>query len=65
VLAGLGAHPSAHVVASATVSGYRIAFLVAAGFMLAAIAVLALFLRPRHLREAAGEGSELATALGV
>jgi len=64
VLAGLGSHPSAHTIATATVSGYRIAFLVAAGFMLAAIAVLALFLRPRHLRELELEG-ELATVAGT
>ena len=60
VLAGLGHHPSASAVAAATVSGYRIAFVVAAGFMLAAIAVLVGFLRPRHLRELALE-PELAT----
>jgi EmrB/QacA subfamily drug resistance transporter len=60
VLAGLGHHPSASAVAAATVSGYRIAFLVAAGFMIASIAVLVGFLRPRHLREVAVEG-ELAT----
>jgi EmrB/QacA subfamily drug resistance transporter len=61
LLAGLGAHPAAHVVASATVSGYRIAFLIAAGFMLLSIAVLVTFLRPRHLEAIAGEG-ELAPA---
>jgi EmrB/QacA subfamily drug resistance transporter len=35
--------------AAATVSGYRIAFIVAAGFMIASIAVLVTFLRARHL----------------
>jgi EmrB/QacA subfamily drug resistance transporter len=63
-LAGLGPHPGTHAVASATVSGYRIAFLVAAGFMLAAIAVLVTFLRPRHLESVAVEGN-IATAVGA
>jgi EmrB/QacA subfamily drug resistance transporter len=35
--------------AAATVSGYRLAFIVAAGFMIASIAVLVTFLRARHL----------------
>ena len=61
LLSGLGHHPTAHAIASATVSGYRIAFLVAAGFMLTAILVLVTFLRPRHLEQVPLEG-ELATA---
>jgi EmrB/QacA subfamily drug resistance transporter len=64
LLAGLGSHPPAATVATATVAGYRIAFVVAAGFMLAAIAVLALFLRTRHLEELTVEG-ELATVPGT
>ncbi len=44
-----GHRATTHAVALATVSGYRIAFLVAAGFMLTAIAVIVAFLRPRHL----------------
>jgi len=63
LLAGLGSHPATHVVANATVSGYRIAFVVAAGFMLISIAVLVTFLRPRHLEAVAPEG-ELAPAAG-
>jgi EmrB/QacA subfamily drug resistance transporter len=51
IVAGLGSHPSSHALAGATVSGYRIAFLVAAGFMLMAILVMVTFLRPRHLKE--------------
>ena len=39
-LAALGHHPSAAQVAAATVSGYRLAFIVAAGLMLIAIVVL-------------------------
>jgi EmrB/QacA subfamily drug resistance transporter len=53
LLSSLPHHASASAVASATVSGYRIAFLVAAGFMLAAIFVLVVFLRPRHLEHVA------------
>jgi EmrB/QacA subfamily drug resistance transporter len=62
LVAGLGHHPSAHALAGATVSGYRIAFLVAAGFMLAAIAVLVAFLRPRHLERIGVEGELASTA---
>jgi predicted MFS family arabinose efflux permease len=61
LLSGLGHHATAHAIASATVSGYRIAFLVAAAFMLTAILVLVSFLRPRHLEHVKVEG-ELATA---
>ena len=64
IVAGLGSHPSSHALAGATVSGYRIAFLVAAGFMLMAILVLASFLRPRHLAEVPLEG-ELSPAVSA
>ncbi len=50
------AHPSRHVVALATVSGYRLAFLVAAGFMLIAIVVLVTFLRSGHIKGVAADG---------
>jgi EmrB/QacA subfamily drug resistance transporter len=64
IVAGLGSHPSSHALAGATVSGYRIAFLVAAGFMLMSILVLVSFLRPRHLEDVALEG-ELASAVSA
>jgi EmrB/QacA subfamily drug resistance transporter len=54
-LAGV-AHPSAHAVALATVSGYRIAFLVAAGFMVIASGVLVTFLRRGHVEGVATDG---------
>jgi EmrB/QacA subfamily drug resistance transporter len=60
LIAGLGHHPTTHALAGATVSGYRIAFLVAAGFMMTSILVLVAFLRPRHLDTVSVEG-ELAT----
>jgi len=56
IVAGLGKHPGTHALAGATVSGYRVAFLVAAGFMLLAILVLVTFLRERHLKDVALEG---------
>jgi EmrB/QacA subfamily drug resistance transporter len=61
LLSGLGHHATAHAIASATVSGYRVGFLVAAGFMLTAVLVLVTFLRPRHLEQVPLEG-DLATA---
>jgi hypothetical protein len=61
LVSGLGHHASAQAVAGATVSGYRIAFLVAAAFMLTAILVLVSFLRPRHLEHVVLDG-ELASA---
>jgi len=64
IVAGLGSHPSTHALAGATVSGYRIAFVVAAGFMLLSILVLVAFLRPRHLEELAVE-PELAPAVSA
>ncbi|MGH2852131.1 MAG: hypothetical protein ACRDLP_16140, partial [Solirubrobacteraceae bacterium] len=60
-LAGLGRHPGAAAVTAATVSGYRLAFIVAAGLMMCAIVILILFLRPRHLEHVALE-MELAPA---
>jgi hypothetical protein len=60
LLSGLGHHPTTQAIAGATVSGYRIAFIVAAAFMLTAIVVLVSFLRPRHLEHINVE--ELATA---
>jgi EmrB/QacA subfamily drug resistance transporter len=56
IVAGLGKHPGTRALAGATVSGYRVAFLVAAGFMLSAILVLVTFLRERHLKDVALEG---------
>jgi EmrB/QacA subfamily drug resistance transporter len=56
IVAGLGSHPGTHALAGATVSGYRIAFLVAAGFMLIAILVMGTFLRPHHLENVAHQG---------
>jgi EmrB/QacA subfamily drug resistance transporter len=53
----LGRHPAAGAVASATVSGYRLAFIVAAGLMLMADVVLVLFLRARHIEGVAVEGA--------
>jgi EmrB/QacA subfamily drug resistance transporter len=53
LLAG-SAHPSSHAVA--TVAGYRLAFLVAAGFMITAIIVLVSFLRPGHIAGVAADG---------
>jgi len=50
LIASLGHHPAATAVAGATVSGYREAFLVAAGFMLISILVIVSFLRSHHLQ---------------
>jgi EmrB/QacA subfamily drug resistance transporter len=55
-LLGGSAHHTAHAVAVATVSGYRLAFVVAAGFMIAAIAVLVTFLRSGHIAGVAADG---------
>jgi EmrB/QacA subfamily drug resistance transporter len=60
LIGGLGRHASAAAVAGATVSGYRIAFLVAAGFMLISIFVLVVFLRRRDLDHVVLDG-DLAT----
>jgi len=57
LLAGLGHHATHAAVASATVSGYRLAFVVAAGLMLAADVVFVLFLRARHVEHVAVEGA--------
>jgi EmrB/QacA subfamily drug resistance transporter len=56
IVAGLGSHAGTHALAGATVSGYRIAFLVASGFMLMAILVMVTFLRPHHLEDVALAG---------
>jgi EmrB/QacA subfamily drug resistance transporter len=56
LVSGLGHHPGAQALAAATVSGYRIAFLVAAGFMVAAILVIVSFLRARHLEQVVLDG---------
>jgi hypothetical protein len=61
----IGHHASKHAVAAATVSGYRIAFLVAAGFMLTAIVVIVSFLRPRHLAHVVLDGELAATSAGA
>jgi EmrB/QacA subfamily drug resistance transporter len=49
-------HPSAHAVAVATVAGYRIAFVVAAGFMVVSIVVMLTFLRRGHVEGVAADG---------
>jgi EmrB/QacA subfamily drug resistance transporter len=56
LLAGKGAHPSHQAVALATVSGYRLAFIVAAAFMLVSIAVLLTFLRRGHVEGVVADG---------
>ncbi len=53
LISALGHHASSHAVAGATVSGYQIAFIVAACFMLTSILVIVSFLRPRHLEHVA------------
>ena len=60
VLKGLGAHPAASAVASANVSGYRLAFIVAAGLMLIADVVLIGFLRARDVAHVSVEAGALA-----
>jgi hypothetical protein len=57
LLASDGPHPSAHAHALATVSGYRIAFVVAAGFMIIAIGVMAAFLRRAHVEGVVVDGA--------
>ena len=56
LISSLGHHPAAQAVAGATVSGYRVAFLVAAGFMLTSILVIVSFLRSRHLEHVVLDG---------
>ena len=56
LLARSGAKPSPVAVALATVSGYRLAFAVAAGFMLVAVAVMLTFLRRGHVEGVAADG---------
>jgi EmrB/QacA subfamily drug resistance transporter len=55
LLAGVS-HPTKHAVAVATVSGYRVAFVVAAAFMIVAIGVLVTFLRRGHIEGVATDG---------
>jgi EmrB/QacA subfamily drug resistance transporter len=57
LLAALGSHPTHDQVTAATVSGYRLAFVVAAGLMLIADVVLVTFLRKRHIAHVAVEGA--------
>jgi hypothetical protein len=57
LLAAAGAHPTHEAVTAATVSGYRLAFIVAAGLMLIADVVLLTFLRARHVEHVAVEGA--------
>ena len=49
LLGGAGRHASASAQVAATVSGYHIAFIVAAGLMLMGLVVLVTFLRARHV----------------
>jgi EmrB/QacA subfamily drug resistance transporter len=65
LISALGHHPAAHLVAGATVSGYRVAFIVAAGFMLIAILVIVSFLRTRHLEHVVLDGEVSASAAGA
>jgi MFS family permease len=59
LLAKAGHHASTATRISATVSGYRIAFIVAAGLMLLALAVLVTFLRARHVEHVAVDATPL------
>ena len=65
LISALGHHPAAHLVAGATVSGYRVAFIVAAGFMLIAILVIVSFLRTRHLEHVVLDGEVSPAAAGA
>jgi EmrB/QacA subfamily drug resistance transporter len=65
LLAAVGAHPSAHAVTVATVAGYRVAYAVASGFMLIAIAVLVVFLRQAHLEPLAHQNDGAPAAAPV
>ena len=65
LISALGHHVTKHAAAGATVSGYRIAFLVAAGFMLTSILVIVSFLRARHLEHVALDGEPVATGAGA
>jgi len=65
LISALGHHPAAHLVAGATVSGYRVAFIVAAGFMLIAILVIVTFLRTRHLEHVVLDGEVSPAAAGA
>ena len=61
LLGGAGAHASHSAQIAATVSGFRIAFIVAAGLMLMALVVLVTFLRARHVAHVAVDGRPAAT----
>jgi EmrB/QacA subfamily drug resistance transporter len=63
-LAALGHHVTAAQTAGAEVAGYHVAFLVAAGLMLLADVVLALFVRARHVAHVAVEGAGGLTPVG-
>jgi EmrB/QacA subfamily drug resistance transporter len=65
LISGLGHHAAAHALAGATVSGYRIAFLVAGGFMMTSIVVIVSFLRPRHLQHVPLDGDLATTGAGA
>ncbi len=65
LISSLGHHPTTQAIAGATVSGYRIAFLVAAGFMLTSILVLVTFLRARHLESVVLDGELAAGGVGA
>jgi EmrB/QacA subfamily drug resistance transporter len=65
LISALGHHVTKHAAAGATVSGYRIAFLVAAGFMLTSILVIVSFLRASHLEHVALDGEAVATGAGA
>ncbi len=65
LISSLGHHPAATAVAGATVSGYRVAFLVAAGFMLTSILVIVSFLRSRHLEHVVLDGEAAPAPAGA
>ena len=62
LLGRAGTHASASAQISATVSGYRVAFIVAAGLMLMALVVLVTFLRARHVEHVGVDGLPAASA---
>jgi EmrB/QacA subfamily drug resistance transporter len=65
LIGALGHHAGRMAVAAATVSGYRIAFLVAAGFMLIAMVVIVSFLRARHLEHVVLDGELAPSGAGA
>ena len=62
LLGAAGTHASTSAQISATVSGYRVAFIAAAGLMLMALVVLVTFLRARHVEHVAMDGLPAAQA---